>query len=191
MPLFEGLSVQLAHILAFYTTKEDFRHRVFAKITSLREQLVGTEGVIGRGTRIVNTKQIIDTRTRENTEICGAELLQNCTIGKNSLIGSGVICRDVITSRGAKNQRGSNRRAVLCRRSQHSGKGLLGTRLPYLFQLRICKRRGGFGLCRTIHGFAPQVHTADSLYHRLLELRQRHQHEQPRLQAWSHSSVGL
>lgn len=107
VPLFEGLSVQLAHILAFYTTKEDFRHRVFAKITSLREQLVGTEGVIGRGTRIVNTKQIIDNRTRENTEICGAELLQNCTIGKNSLIGSGVICRDVITSRGAKIREGA------------------------------------------------------------------------------------
>lgn len=127
IPIFEDLSNVMAYLLTFYRHLPEFTSKAFEKVDIHIEELLKTKfinnirktglshftalGLIGKGSHISNSGEILNTITGPNTRIKSASKLSNGTIAGNTeapvFIGNGVIAEDFIIQSGACIDNGS------------------------------------------------------------------------------------
>ena len=102
----ERLSAQTAYILAMYRHRPGLIERLNALCEDYAQSRESTEGSVGRGVRIRNTRYIDGVNVGDYAVISGASRLRNGTIVSNATapvcVGHGVIADDFILSSGSK-----------------------------------------------------------------------------------------
>ena len=111
VPIFEGLTAQLAYVMAMYR----HRHRTIERLSEMIRREVDAKradrGTIGAGSRIVNTLSTVDVRIGEDAVVEGALSLRNGTIISSAeapaYVGAGVTASDFIVSGASRVDTGS------------------------------------------------------------------------------------
>ncbi len=106
IPIFDGLTVQLAYMLVAYRHDPEFIGAVCGMIETYKEERTSETGSIGAGSEILNTGTICNVEIGESAFIKGASLLKNGTIKSNGhapvVIGDNVIAKNFIILSGAR-----------------------------------------------------------------------------------------
>lgn len=111
VPIFEELTAQLAYVMAMYR----HRHRTIERLGEMIRREVDSKradrGIIGAGSRIVNTLSTVDVRIGEEAVVEGALSLRNGTIISSAeapaYVGAGVTASDFIVSGASRVDTGS------------------------------------------------------------------------------------
>jgi hypothetical protein len=104
-PIYDQLSASLAYVIALYRHQPKLIDRLNQLITDYAEKASSSIGIIGRGTKIINTGTIRNVKIGDYTTIENCTRLENGSINSNALapvyIGDSVIAQDFIISSGA------------------------------------------------------------------------------------------
>ena len=111
IPMYDYLSAHVAYIMSLYRHRPrlvaSLKQMVFDYAGSVKSDM----GVIGNGSRILNTTTLLNIKTGQGTLIDGAKKLKNGSINSNFeapvTIGEGVIMENFIVSSGSKVTDGS------------------------------------------------------------------------------------
>lgn len=94
---------------------------------SIKDSYASPRGIIGSGARIINTKEVTNTKIGEGCEVRGCSRLNNCSIlstdDAGTFIGSDVIIEDSIIAAGASIMDGAKVYSSFVGESVHIGKG--------------------------------------------------------------------
>ncbi len=100
IPMFSGLTAQIAYMLAFYRHKPQMMEILQKIIAERVEKLSATHAIVGKNTRIINCETITNVMIGENAHLHGVKRLNNSTINSCSdapiEIGNSVIADSVI-----------------------------------------------------------------------------------------------
>ncbi len=100
IPMFLGLTAQLAYMLAFYRHKPKLMNRLQEMICKRVKELTSTRGTVGKNTKIINCETITNVHIGENAHLHGVKRLNNATLNSSSdapiEIGNNVIADSVI-----------------------------------------------------------------------------------------------
>lgn len=106
IPIFDGLSAQLAYILTLYRHCPRLIDRLQTMIDDYAEKRKTAKGHIGKEVRILNCGSIKNVYIGDYATIGGASILKNGSVNSNEYapvhIGSGVKCNDFIISSGVE-----------------------------------------------------------------------------------------
>ncbi len=112
--MYEGLTAQVAYILALYRQRNRTIERLEAMIAEKTRTQTSSRGRIGAHSRIVNTLSLVNVLVGEYATVDGAQQLREGSIGSSqaspSRIGCGVTARHFILSRSASVETGSQLR---------------------------------------------------------------------------------
>ncbi len=105
LPIFDRLSSQVAYLTVMYRHDHDFSVRMLRLISDYCRTKRSDRGIIGRGSRIIDSISIKNVLVGSFCRICGASLLEEGTIRSCReapvFIGSGVIARKFIILSGS------------------------------------------------------------------------------------------
>lgn len=111
VPIYNGLTAQIAYLIAMYRHRERTVGRLRAMIAAYAERCRSDRGSVGRGSRIVNTLSIRNVVVGEAAVIDGASSLENGTLNSSvsspSRIGTGVTATDFILALSSQVETGS------------------------------------------------------------------------------------
>ena len=100
------LNSQLAALMVKYASDRVLWDRLVGMVRNRIAETRPPRGTIGRGVKIVNTKEVTNTVIGDCCTVDGASLLRECTIlstpGSHVTIGAGVICERTIVSDGCE-----------------------------------------------------------------------------------------
>jgi len=103
--IFDRLSSQIAYLQTFYKHDEEFTRRIDGLIDEYVRLKKSDSGVIGEGTRIINSKKIVNVWIGNNVTIEGSSLLENGTIMGSkyeaTVVGCDVIAKNFIIQSGS------------------------------------------------------------------------------------------
>lgn len=106
IPVFEGLTSQLAYMLVAYRHDPEFIQAACRMIEAYKEEKSSETGFIGAGSEILNTGTISNVEIGENASIKGASLLKNGTVKSNGnapvVIGDNVIAKNFMILSGSR-----------------------------------------------------------------------------------------
>ena len=106
IPIFNGLSAQLAYILALYRHRPQLIEKLQLLIDEYAEKQRSKRGYVGKHVNIINCGSIENVYIGDYTNVNGTSLLKNGSINSNQdapvIIGSGVKCNDFIISSGVE-----------------------------------------------------------------------------------------
>jgi len=106
IPIYNRLSSHTAYILTFYRHRSDLVTNLENMITDYAAKIISETGVIGDYSRIINSKQIIDTAVGEHARICGVSRLKNGSVNSTGeapvVIGDNVVADNFIISSGSE-----------------------------------------------------------------------------------------
>lgn len=101
IPIYEGLSSQLAYLLVFWRHEKEAIEKLFRLIDEYSERKVSNKGKVGEEAFIVNSGKIQNVVIGKKAIVDGASLLSNGTISAESIVGAGVIAHDFIFAKGS------------------------------------------------------------------------------------------
>ena len=105
IPLFEGLSAQLAHVMALHRYRPGVLESLEAMVTEHVARARGGRATVGEGAVVRSVPQISDVRIGPGARVIGAASLSNGTIlsepGAPTFVGSGVVASDFIIAEGS------------------------------------------------------------------------------------------
>lgn len=111
IPIFDGLTAQIAYIMAVYRHKTAVLEKLQKLITQYAESVKCNIGLIAKGARLVNCGTIKNVKIGQAAIIGNAKRLENGTIkscpADPTEVGAGVIAKDFIIAEGAKISEGS------------------------------------------------------------------------------------
>jgi len=106
IPIYDFLSAHVAYMMALYRHRPKLVERLKNMVSDYVEFVSSEEGLIGAGSKILNSTTILNVKTGQATTIDGAKKLKNGSINSNVeapvLIGEGVIMEDFILSSGSR-----------------------------------------------------------------------------------------
>jgi len=106
IPIYDFLSAHVAYMMALYRHRPKLVERLKNMVSDYVEFVTSEEGLIGAGSKILNSTTILNVKTGQATTIDGAKKLKNGSINSNVeapvLIGEGVIMEDFILSSGSR-----------------------------------------------------------------------------------------
>jgi carbonic anhydrase/acetyltransferase-like protein (isoleucine patch superfamily) len=104
--IFDRLSSQLAYVLACYRHDPELIGAINQMIEAYATEQTSDTGVIGSGTRILNSGSIYNVKIGEHATIRGVTLLEDGTISSNShapvFVGEGVTAKHFMILSGSK-----------------------------------------------------------------------------------------
>ena len=187
VPIYDHLSAQTAYVLAFYQHRPKVIEKLRALIDGYTASVRSPMGFVGKGARIINSRLLKNIRIGPAATIEGVNRLENGSINScvedPVYIGPGVYAEDFIVASGSTDHRRHDHLPLLHRPGLRPGQAVLRREFRLLRQLRRLPRRGLLHLRRAVHRHAPQVHAPDRGPVLLPQRRQRHQPEQPHVQA--------
>ncbi len=102
VPIFDGLSAQLAHVLCFYRYRPRLVTKLQKTIAAYARGVTGNNGVIGKESRLFGCKVLKNVKVGENCLIEGVERLENGSINSTAdgpvIVSGPVIARNFIVS---------------------------------------------------------------------------------------------
>ncbi len=105
VPIFNGLSAQMAYILAMYRHRPQMIQAVNAMVKTFTDQQTSNTGTIGDFSRLVNSRTIRNVNIGPSSCIDGAEFLFNGSINSTPSapvnVGAGVIMKNFILCSGS------------------------------------------------------------------------------------------
>ena len=111
VPIYDGLTAQIAYVLAMYRHRTRTVERLRGLIARYAESRTASRGAIGRGSSVVNTLSLLNVSVGEGASIDGAASLCNGTLNSTfespSRIGSGVTASDFVVACSATVDTGS------------------------------------------------------------------------------------
>ena len=111
VPIFDGLTAQIAYVIAMYRHRPQTVRRMNAMIAGYAERRVSRRGTIGADSRIVNTLSLFNVAVGESAVVDGASSLRNGTVNSTpqspSTVGAGVTASDFILACSARVDTGS------------------------------------------------------------------------------------
>ena len=106
IPIFEGLSAQLAYIMAMYRHDKALIENLEAMVAEVVAQKTSKQGVIGKGAHLCHCDVIRNVNIGSWAGLDGVSRLENGTILSSSddrtSLGANVIAKDFIIAEGAK-----------------------------------------------------------------------------------------
>lgn len=106
LPIFDKMSSQIAYLMVNYRHDAVLTEKLGKIIGDYVETKKSDRGTIGTGAKIINTTAIRNVNIGGHTQISGAKLLENGTIGSckeaPTTIGDAVIAKDFIVLSGSK-----------------------------------------------------------------------------------------
>lgn len=111
IPIYDKLSAHLAYVMTFYKHRHKAICELESKIYDYSEQVKSKKGFIGKGTRILNCKQIINVKFGSFAVVNGVLRLENGSVNSNELapvkLGMGVSATNFIISSGSEIDEGT------------------------------------------------------------------------------------
>jgi hypothetical protein len=111
IPIFDGLTAQIAYIIALYRHRTSVRQKLEHLISQYVTSVTSDTGVVGKGAHLSNCGTIKNVKIGPAAVIGNAKRLENGTIKScaedPTEIGAGVIAKDFIIAQGAKINEGS------------------------------------------------------------------------------------
>ena len=105
VPIYDGLSSQIAYVLAMYRHRTTLIERLRRLIADYADSRASSVATIGAGTKIFNCGSIRNVCIGSHARLYGVASLENGTINSNqharTRVGTSVIARDFIFSSGA------------------------------------------------------------------------------------------
>ncbi|MHC4502532.1 MAG: DUF4954 family protein [Planctomycetota bacterium] len=105
IPMFEGLSAQLAHIMALHRYRPGVLASLEAMVAEHVAQARAGRATVGEGAVVRSVPQISDVRIGPGARVIGAASLSNGTIlsepGAPTFVGSGVVASDFMIGEGS------------------------------------------------------------------------------------------
>ncbi len=106
IPVYDFLSAHVAYIMSLYRHRPKLVTALKNMVYAYAESVKSSQGVIGAGSKILNTTTLLNIKTGPATFIDGAKKLKNGSINSNFeapvIIGEGVIMENFIVSSGSK-----------------------------------------------------------------------------------------
>jgi len=100
IPMFTGLTAQIAYMLAFYRHKPELMKKLLSMIERKVASLTASCGIIGCNSRIINCESITNVSIGEQSYLYGVKRLNNSTLNSSAdapiEIGNNVIADSVI-----------------------------------------------------------------------------------------------
>ena len=106
IPVYDFLSAHVAYIMSLYRHRPKLVTALKNMVYDYAGSVKSSQGVIGAGSKILNTTTLLNIKTGPATFIDGAKKLKNGSINSNFeapvIIGEGVIMENFIVSSGSK-----------------------------------------------------------------------------------------
>jgi len=110
LPIFEGLTAQIAYLIVVYRHKPALQKKLTALIEAFADSRISSVGEIGNHARITHSNSIRNVAIGERAQISGAELLEDGRLASNDtdpvVIGEGVNARHFIIQSGSRVENG-------------------------------------------------------------------------------------
>ena len=110
LPIFEGLTAQIAYLIVVYRHKPVLQKKLTALIEAFASSRTSSVGEIGSHARITHSNSIRSVAIGERAQISGAELLEDGSLVSNGtdpvVIGEGVNARHFIIQSGSRVENG-------------------------------------------------------------------------------------
>jgi len=106
IPIYDNLSAQIAYIMAVFRHRPGMIGNLQRMIADYVDSVTSSMGLLGQGTKIINSRTVKNIKTGPQTFIEGAMKLENGTLNSSpddpAYIGHGVIAENFIAACGAK-----------------------------------------------------------------------------------------
>jgi len=106
IPIYNRLSSHTAYILTFYRHRSELVTKLENMINDYAAKIISETGVIGDYSRIINSKQIIDTAVGDHAWISGVSRLKNGSVNSTKeapvVLGDNVVADNFIISSGSE-----------------------------------------------------------------------------------------
>ena len=106
IPVYDFLSAHVAYIMSLYRHRPKLVTALKNMVHNYAGSVKSSQGIIGAGSKILNTTTLLNIKTGPATFIDGAKKLKNGSINSNFeapvIIGEGVIMENFIVSSGSK-----------------------------------------------------------------------------------------
>jgi len=110
LPIFEGLTAQIAYLIVVYRHKPALQKKLTALIEAFADSRISSVGEIGSHARITHSNSIRSVAIGKRAQISGAELLEDGMLASNDtdpvVIGEGVNARHFIIQSGSRVENG-------------------------------------------------------------------------------------
>ena len=103
--IYEGLTSQMAAFMVRCASDKTLWGRIQALVNAAVEARRTDFGTVGYGVKIVNTREIVNTRIGDECEVSGAARLCDCTLSCSTeapvFVGNGAECENTVVQAGA------------------------------------------------------------------------------------------